>query len=183
MADKESNQVSRQLTYKQIKKECECAGKHLATNIEKEDYLKCRVTYKIKLYGRLGNTYRWLYWITSLTALISAAAVPVLIRAGNYELLAIILSLVVTVLVGVEKLFHFREHWRNYDSIESYLRQEQLLYQTRAGFYKAGKNKDKDEDKIKADKEAFELFVRRIEDGIKHERAETIDMRTTEAPR
>ena len=32
------------------------------------------------------------------------------------------MSLFVTVLVSAEKLFHFRQHWRNYDSIESYLR-------------------------------------------------------------
>lgn len=134
-----------------------------------EEYMEDRVTYKIVLYGKLGDRHRWFYYISSLISIVCAALVPVLIKSEGYDLYAIILSLIVTILVTVEKLFHFRQHWRNYDSIESYLRREQLLYQRRASIYKG-----------MSDEDAAELFVNRVEDGIKHERDETIEMRTKE---
>jgi hypothetical protein len=68
-------------------------------------------------------------------------------------------------------LFHFREHWRNYDDIAAFLRSEQLHFQTLAGVYK---------EKAGKPDEAFRLFVRRIEEGIKEERSDTIEMRTRE---
>lgn len=133
-----------------------------------EEYMEDRVIYKINLYGKLGDRHRRFYYISSFISILCAALVPVLIQREN-DLSAIILSLIVTILVSLEKLFHFRQHWRNYDSVESYLRREQILYQRRADVYKE-----------KSDEEAAELFVRRIEDGIKHERDETIEMRTKE---
>lgn len=134
-----------------------------------EEYMEDRVGYKINLYVKLSDRHRWLYYISSLTSIVCAATVPVLIQSEGYKVHAIVLSLIVTVMVSVEKLFQFRQHWRNYDTIESYLRREQLLYQRRAGIYKD-----------KSEEEAAEIFVSRIEDGIKHEREETIEMRTRE---
>lgn len=133
-----------------------------------EEYMEDRVIYKLDLYGKLGNRHRRFYYISSLVSIICAALVPVLIQS-NQQTTAIVLSLVVTIMVSVEKLFHFRQHWRNYDSIESFLRREQLLYQRHAGIYKG-----------KTEEQAAEIFVDRIEDGIKHEREETIEMRTKE---
>ena len=138
--------------------------------ISPEDYMRERVSYKMKAYGKLGKRHRWLYYITSFASIACAAIVPVLISLGTeYQRSATILSLLVTIFVSVEKLFHFRQHWRNYDSIESFLRSEQLYFQTHSGVY------DK-----KNEKDAFELFVRRIEDAIKNEREQTIEMRTQE---
>ena len=134
-----------------------------------EEYMEDRVVYKINLYGKLGDRHRWLYYSSSLISIFCAATVPVLIQSEGYKVHAIVLSLIVTVMVSVEKLFQFRQHWRNYDTIESYLRSEQILFQRRAGIYKD-----------KKDEEALEIFVNRIEDGIKHEREETIEMRTKE---
>lgn len=140
----------------------------LQLKLTPEEYLKDRVVYKINLYGKLGDRHRWFYYVSSFIAIVCAALVPVLIKT-QYELYAIILSLFVTIFVALEKLFHFREHWRNYDSVESYLRREHLQYQTRTGDYHD-----------KSDEEAFDIFVKRVEDGIKHERDETIAMRTKE---
>ena len=141
-----------------------------ALEISPEDYMKSRVNYKMEIYGTLSNRHRWFYYIASFTSIVCAAIVPVLISLGTgYQLPATILSLLVTIFVSMEKLFHFRQHWRNYDSIESFLRSEQIYFQTRSGVYD-----EKDE------KDAFELFVRRIEDAIKNEREQTIEMRTQE---
>lgn len=159
--------------------------------ITRNQYMKERVHYKMKVYGKLGNRHRWLYYITSFTSIVCAAVVPVLIaqKDDKFKFEATVLSLVVTILVSMEKLFHFRQHWRNYDSIESFLRSEQLYFQTRSGVYAEKDDTDKKEvkdgkdDKDKKDEnlqEAFELFVRRIEDAIKNERDQTIEMRTQE---
>lgn len=141
------------------------------TEMTPDQYMKDRVIYKITLYGILGKRHRWLYYLTSFASIVCAALVPVLIQnpRNSTQMAAVILSLFVTVLVSAEKLFHFRQHWRNYDSIESYLRREQVSYQTRTGIYKS-----------KEEAEAFNLLVSRIEEGIKHEREQTIEMRTKE---
>jgi hypothetical protein len=140
----------------------------LQLELTPEEYLKDRVIYKISLYGRLSKRHRWFYYISSLISIVCAALVPVLI-SQKFEVYAMILSLIVTIFVSMEKLFHFRQHWRNYDSIESFLRREQIYYQTRTSVYDG-----------KKDEEAFDSFVKRIEEGIKQERDETIEMRTKE---
>jgi len=138
--------------------------------ISSAEYMRERVHYKMKVYGKLSTKHRWFYYIASFASIVCAAVVPVLISLGTeYQRSATILSLLVTIFVSMEKLFHFRQHWRNYDSIESFLRSEQLYFQTKSGVY------DK-----KDEKDAFELFVRRIEDAIKNEREQTIEMRTQE---
>jgi hypothetical protein len=140
----------------------------LQLKLNPEEYLKDRVIFKINLYLRLSRRQRWLYFISSTISIICAALVPVLI-SQKLELYATILSLIVTIFVSMEKLFHFREHWRNYDSIESFLRREQLYFQTQTGVYHK-----------KSEAMAFNLFVKRVEEGIKQERDETIEMRTKE---
>jgi|WetSurMetagenome_2_1015567.scaffolds.fasta_scaffold792589_1 hypothetical protein len=139
--------------------------------ISPEDYMKDRVVYKINLYTKKSAQQKFWYQLTSVMAIICAASVPVLINVGIQVLVPTILSLVVTILVSLEKLFHFREHWRNYDAIAAFLRSEQLQFQTLSGVYK---------EKAAKPEEAFRLFVRRIEEGIKEERNDTIEMRTRE---
>ena len=81
-----------------------------------------------------------------------------------------LLSLLVTVLVGVEGIFHWREHWKNYDLMKSYLRQEACLFQAKAGPYRE-----------QTECGAFVLLVERVEEAIAKERAQTIQMRTSVA--
>lgn len=135
------------------------------------DYLKTRVDFKTEAYRLKGERYRWSYLITAATAAIAAAAVPVLINLDNVSpLVPTLLSLLVTILVSVEGIFHLREHWKNYDLMKSFLRQEACLFQAGAGAYRG-----------KDEKEAFVLLVERVEDGIAKERAQTIEMRTARA--
>lgn len=130
-------------------------------------YLETRVDFKTEAYRRKGERYRWSYLITSTTAAIAAATVPVLINLDVPKIAPTLLSLLVTVLVSVEGIFHLREHWRSYDLMKSFLRQEACLFQAKGGVYRN-----------KAADEAFVLLVERVEDGIAKERAQTIEMRT-----
>jgi len=139
--------------------------------ISSEEYMKDRVIYKMDRYTRKSEQYKFWYQLTSVTAIIFSASVPVLINLGVHALVPTILSLVVSILVSLEKLFHFREHWCNYDAIAAFLRSEQVQYQTLSGAYK---------EKATSPNEAFQLFVKNIEEGIKDERNDTIEMRTRE---
>jgi hypothetical protein len=68
-------------------------------------------------------------------------------------------------------LFHLREHWKNYDLMKSFLRQEACLFEAGAGAYRG-----------KTPQDAFVLLVERVEEGIAKERTQTIEMRTSRAP-
>jgi hypothetical protein len=137
-----------------------------------DEYLKTRVDFKTEAYRRKGERYRWVYLATASIAAIAAAAVPVLINLGGVpSIIPTLLSLLVTVLVALEGVFHPREHWKNYDLMKSFLRQEACLFEAGAGVYRT-----------KTADDAFVLLVERIEDGIAKERAQTIEMRTSRAP-
>ena len=133
-----------------------------------EDYLHTRVDFKTEAYRVKGNMYRWCYLTMATTSAVAAATVPVLINLKDIpSIYPTMLSLLVTVLVGIEGIFHWREHWKNYDLMKSYLRQEACLFQAGAGAYRG---------KVPAD--AFMLLVERVEEEISKERAQTIQMRT-----
>jgi hypothetical protein len=137
-----------------------------------EDYLATRVDFKTNSYTVKGDRYRWGYLVTASLAAIAAAAVPVLINLeGVPKLVPTLLSLLVTILVTLEGVFHLREHWKNYDLMKSFLRQEACLFQAGAGPYRGKPSGD-----------SFVLLVERVEDAIAKERAQTIEMRTSRAP-
>ena len=155
-------------------KDCDGQESHIKPKLKitPEEYMKDRVVYKINIYDELSKQQKRLYQATSLVGIVLAASVPVIINLDKFDQrVPTVLSLIVTILVSMEKLFHFREHWRNYDEMAAFLRSEQLQFQTRAGEYK---EKDREGDK------AFDLFVTRIEQAISNERKDTIEMRTTE---
>lgn len=133
-----------------------------------EDYLRTRVDFKIDAYRKKGDMYRCCYLSTSAISAIAAATVPVLINLPDLpSIYPTLLSLLVTVLVGIEGIFHWREHWKNYDLMKSFLRREVYLFQAKAGEYSA-----------KSEDEAFRLLVERVEEEIAKERMQTIQMRT-----
>src|ERR1051325_7008237 len=79
-----------------------------------EIYLKDRVKFKIDAYTKKGDWYRWSYLVMTCTATVGAAAVPVLINLKGVDgIYPTLLSLLVTIIVSLEGLLHFREHWRN----------------------------------------------------------------------
>ncbi len=133
-----------------------------------EEYLRTRVDYKTEAYRAKGARYRWGYLGMACISSIAAAVVPVLINLKEVpSIYPTLLSLLVTVLVGLEGTLHFREHWKNYDLMKSFLRQEACLFEAGAGAYRG-----------KGGTEAFQLLVERVEEEIFKERAQTIQMRT-----
>jgi hypothetical protein len=136
--------------------------------IDPTRYMLERVDFKIDLYQKLSRQQKNRYYVVSALAIILAAIVPVAVNVFVANtLIPTLLSLLVTILVGLEKLFLFREHWKNYDLAEESLRKEKYLFQAMAGAY-AGQE----------DNEAFRLFVENFEARIHQERAETIEART-----
>lgn len=136
-----------------------------------EEYLRTRVDYKTEAYRAKGWRYRWGYIGMACTSAVAAATVPVLINVNGVPLIwPTLLSLLVTILVGLEGILHFREHWKNYDLMKSFLRQEACMFQAGAGVYRD-----------KTPQEAFVLLVERVEEAISKERAQTIEMRTARA--
>ena len=79
-------------------------------SLSPEEYMNDRVVYKINNYVKKSERQKLFYHVTSVLAIVFAASVPVLINLGVNLVLPTILSLVVTILVSLEKLFHFREH-------------------------------------------------------------------------
>lgn len=134
-----------------------------------DDYLRTRIDYKTEAYRIKGARYRWGYITMASVGAMSAAVVPVLINLKDVpSIYPTLLSLLVTILVSLEGVFHFREHWKNYDLMKSFLRQEACLFQARAGAYR----------EMEANA-AFSLLVERVEEEIAKERAQTIQMRTS----
>jgi hypothetical protein len=140
------------------------------TNLTPDTYFTERVNAKIAGYTRLSRIYRGCYLLVGSLSIISSAAVPVLINTSIGVISPTILSLVVTILVALERLFRFREHWRNFSFAEEALKREKYLYQAKAGEYG-----DKEQD------EAFRLFVRRFEEKVKEERIQSLDERPRES--
>lgn len=145
--------------------------------IDPEDYMRERVDFKINLYQKLSRRHRNRYYAVSALAIALAASVPVAVNVFSENRVPTALSLLLTVLVSLEKLFLFREHWKNYDSAEESLRREKYLFQARVGVYSAAGNPDGSQADL-SQTDAFRLFVQRFEDTIHEERRETIEART-----
>lgn len=141
----------------------------LVDGLQPAEYVEHRLLRKIGRYKRLGAKNRRFYYCSSAIAIISAATVPVLISLDKMNWLAIALSLIVTIVVSLESLFHFREHWRNYDNAEEALRRHEFLFGTRSGIYQG-----------KDDQEAYHLLVSKVEEIVQAERNATILMRTAD---
>ena len=142
---------------------------------EFDTYMKERVQYKIKIYDKKAHSYRRWYYFLAVTTAICATLVPLLINLQIPEnwvidkyTAATALSLYVSVGVALQEIFRFREHWRNFDLIYANLRREQMLFSGSARPYAE-----------KAEKIKQELFIENIEELIKNERWETINMQTS----
>jgi hypothetical protein len=100
---------------------------------------------------------------------VGGAIVPVLVNVdlSNIEYVTTAISLSVVILVSLEAVLHYREQWKNYRSTEQYLGHELVYFQNRAGAYRE-----------LGDREAFELFVDRVESAIASENAATLNTMT-----
>ena len=148
-----------------------------ATLVTSDRYMNERVDFKINLYQWLSRRNKILYYLVGSGSIMLAATVPVAVNFFEQNLVPTILSLALTILVGLEKLFLFREHWKNYDYAEELLRREKYLFQARAGVYSGRKN-DNSEFEPLSDDVAFHLFVTNFESIIHDERSDTIEKRT-----
>ncbi len=129
------------------------------------DYLRDRVAqYRAWYDGRARRSKAWFLSLRVFT-LAAAAAVPVaLVGTGTpARYVAVVLSLLVVVSVGLEGIIRFREQWENYRYTEQYLDREKFLYLAAAGPYR-GLDPD----------EAFRDFVERVEWAIGAENSTTL---------
>ena len=76
-------------------------------------------------------------------------------------------SLLVVIAVSLESVFHYREQWKNYRSTEQLLGHETVAFTNGVGIYRDRESKD-----------AFVLFVERVEDAIRSENAATLNIMT-----
>jgi Protein of unknown function (DUF4231) len=143
------------------------------TNRSLDEYMKERVQYKINLYFRKAQRYRLWHSVASVVIAVSAATVPVFVNLSDnnkiFLHLATAFSLLVSIGVALQEVFRFREHWRNYNLIDSNLRSEEMLFSMSAGPYKDSEN----------EREKMNRFVQRVEELIHDERWDTINMRTS----
>jgi hypothetical protein len=145
---------------------------HSKSKRELGDFIIDRVQYKINIYMKKAREHRFYHLFFSVLIAVCAALVPILINLEDegavFQYLATVLSAMVTISVAIQEIFRFREHWRNYNLIDSSLRSEEMIFSMGAGPYARLKNQEERQD----------LFVQRIENLIAEERKETINMRT-----
>jgi len=134
-----------------------------------EEYLLSRVEQLTGAYRTKANVYRWCYLTLATTSAIAAATVPLLICLKEVPTIyPIMLSLIVNVLIAIEGIFHWREQWKSYDRMKSFLHQESCLFQSGSGAYRA-----------KSLPDAFMLFVERVEEEIAKDPIDYMDLHSS----
>src|ERR1700730_10533978 len=89
-----------------------------------EDYIKQRVDQFRVWYDGKAVSAKLVYMRIRFTAVVGAVLVPVLanIRISDYERIATtFVSLVVSIAVALDSVFHFGDQWKNYRSTEQFL--------------------------------------------------------------
>ncbi len=135
-----------------------------------EEYIDERLNQFREWYDKKAvsakRSYQWMRAIT----VVGGVVVPVLINIQHpyTRIFTTAVSLVVAVFVSLETVFHFREQWKNYRSTEQLLAKEYFTFVSGEGPYKKTE-----------EKEAFLLFVDRVETAIAAENASTLNVMTT----
>lgn len=132
-------------------------------------YLQERVEQYKDWYDKKAVRFKAYYLNMRAVTVIGGALVPVLVNLDipfkNYLTTAI--SLVVVILVSLESVYHYREQWKNYRTTEQFLSTERILFLTKEGPYKALETR-----------QAFLIFVERVEGAIASENAATLNIMT-----
>ena len=133
------------------------------------EYLSKRVEQYVAWYDAKAVGAKASYLQNRAASVVGGALVPVLVNISlpYISYLTTALSLVVVVLVSLESVYHYREQWKNYRSTEQYLNREKFLYLAGEGPYKKMEQRD-----------AFILFVERVEAAIESENASTLNAMT-----
>jgi hypothetical protein len=141
-----------------------------------EQYINDRLKQYQGWYDRKAVTCKSRYLRMRGFSVIAGAVVPVLINMEGlvtfhgYSIIkgvVTVLSLLVVTAVSLESVLHYREQWKNYRSTEQQLGHEHMMYKSGIGQYKEIQPK-----------EAFALFVGRVEDLIASENAATLNVMT-----
>jgi len=136
-----------------------------------DEYIEERVKQYQNWYDKKSVIVKSLYLKMRATSVVGGAIVPVLVNLKptwiNIDLITTIISLIVVIFIALETVYHYRGQWKNYRSTEQFLGREKLYFLTKEGPYKE-----------LASKEAFVLFVERIEGAIESENVSTLNVMT-----
>ena len=130
--------------------------------MESEEYLTKRVEDQINWYGKESTTNKRCHlWARGLV-IVFAALIPFIVslcslNGGLLNILVSLLGFFVVVITGISALLKFQENWTEYRTTSETLKHEKFLFQTKSSPY------DNDT------REAFNLFVKRIEKLISKE--------------
>jgi len=135
-----------------------------------EEYILQRVNQFQEWYDKKAVGAKSSYLAIRVTAVIGSVLVPV---AANVipqfpdwsRGLTTGLSLVVSLAVALDSVYHYGDQWKNYRSTEQFLSREKFLFQTGEGPYK-----DMEPEK------AFVLLVERCEAQIAAENSATLNV-------
>ncbi|MGZ4864513.1 MAG: DUF4231 domain-containing protein [Halobacteriota archaeon] len=91
-------------------------------------YVKTRIAPGVLWYQKEGDRAENTYLAMQITAVVLGALVPVLVNVSipsiNLNNLVTLLSLIVVIVIALEGVLHYREHYRNYRSTAHALEQE-----------------------------------------------------------
>jgi len=143
--------------------------KDMVASMTPDRYIEERVKQYQSWYNGKSVGCKSKYLKMRALSVVGGATVPVLVNL-NFQyvnIFATIISLMVVIFVSLESVFHYREQWKNYRSTEQYLGHEQIRFLTKIGVYKELDDKD-----------AFLLFVERVESAISNENSATLNIMT-----
>jgi hypothetical protein len=145
-------------------------------NMQADEYINRRVEQFQSWYDAKAVRAKTADLIIRTAAVVGAVIVPVIANLTvpglePYKIGAItIISLMVSLAVVLDGVYHFGDQWRNYRSTEQFLSREKFLFQTGKGPY------------IDLDAEAaFVLFIERCEAQIFAENSATLNVIATAA--
>ena len=135
-----------------------------------EEYILQRVNQFQDWYDKKAVAAKNWYFRIRVTAVVGSVLVPVTTNAIPQfpdwsRGLTTGLSLLVSLAVALDSVYHYGDQWKNYRSTEQFLSREKFLFQTGEGLYKD----------MEADK-AFVLLVKRCEDQIAAENSATLNV-------
>lgn len=134
------------------------------------DYIEQRIAQYQAWYDKKAVTAKAIYLRMRTAIVLGGIVVPFIVNSSlpGKDFLASIISLVVAACVALESVYHYREQWKNYRSMEQFLSREQVLFLTGEGGYK----------EFKSPQTAFIYFVERCEGAIEAENASTLNIMT-----
>jgi hypothetical protein len=140
-------------------------------SMKADDYIQQRVNQFAGWYDKKAVAAKSAYLRLRTLAVVGALIVPIVanLNFAGYESyktpVITLLSLMVSISVALDGVYHFGDQWKNYRSTEQFLTRESVLFQTGEGPYKSMVNDD-----------AFLLFVERCEGQIASENSATLNV-------